>query len=114
MGVLLGAFGAHAAAAILTPDSLATWDTAVQYHLVHVLALLITGVLSGLARDGAGRRALLIAGWAFQVGIILFCGSLYVLAFAGPAWLGPVTPLGGVAFIVGWLALAVGGVQRTI
>ena len=111
--MVLGAFGAHAAAAVLTPDSLATWDTAVQYHLVHALALLITGVLAGMTGAGAGRRALLISAWGFALGITLFSGSLYGLAFSGPAWFGPVTPLGGVAFIVGWLALAVGAAQQT-
>ena len=78
------------------------WDTAVLYHMVHVLALLFCGLLG---RDAASR-ALTVAGWCFGLGVLLFSGSLYLLALGGPWWLGPVTPLGGVAFIVGWLSLA--------
>lgn len=84
------------------------WDTAVQYHLIHALAL----VLSGALRDRADSRAIRVAGWSFALGVPLFSGSLYLLALNGPAMFGPVTPLGGVAFIVGWLALAAGAVGR--
>ena len=75
--------------------------------MVHALALLFCGLL---ARDGAGR-ALVIAGWSFGLGVLFFSGSLYWLSLDGPRFLGPVTPLGGVAFIVGWLALAAGAVR---
>jgi len=101
---MLGAFGAHAAADVLTTESLATWQTAVHYHLIHVLALLLTGVVA----ERNASRSITIAGIAFGLGVFLFSGSLYLLAFDGPGWLGPVTPLGGAAFVMGWLALALG------
>ncbi|MCZ6711719.1 MAG: DUF423 domain-containing protein [Gammaproteobacteria bacterium] len=105
-GVVLGAFGAHALASRFSESNQAAWDTAVTYQLTHALALLVVGLL---ARDpGAGGTALNIAGWGFVVGVALFSGSLYLLAFDGPRFLGPVTPLGGAAFIVGWVALLVG------
>ena len=107
-GVVLGAFGAHALADVLTPSAAAVWDTAVQYHLIHALALLCCGVLARNAAHGW----LTAAGWAFVVGIFLFSGSLYLLSLGGPRFLGPVTPLGGLAFIVGWTALAVSAVSR--
>ena len=96
----LGAFGAHALKTRLAPEMLGVWQTAVQYHFWHVLALLVTG----LAAQNAWNTA---AGWLFVAGIVLFSGSLYALSLGGPSWLGPVTPLGGAAFILGWLALAV-------
>lgn len=79
------------------------WDTAVQYHMVHALALLICGLL---LRD-RNVRSVKVAGICFAVGVLLFSGSLYGLALGGPRLLGPITPLGGVAFIAGWLALAI-------
>ena len=84
------------------------WDTAVLYQLVHALALLLTGIL---ARDGANRIRTL-AGWAFGLGVLLFSGSLYVLALDGPGVFGPITPLGGLCFIIGWLALALSTLRR--
>lgn len=78
------------------------WDTAVLYQMVHALALLVCGLL---ARDSE-RKSLIIAGWCFGLGVLLFSGSLYGLSLGGPGWLGPVTPLGGLTFIAGWLALA--------
>jgi len=113
--VLIGASGAHGLAAELSPSALSTWDTAVFYQLVHALALLLVGVLvdgdlrsraSTRSRASARSRALRLAGFSFVTGILLFSGSLYVLALSGPTVLGPVTPLGGMAFIVGWSALA--------
>ena len=110
-GVMLGAMGAHSLESLLTPAALDTWDTAVFYHLVHALALLLTVVLA----DRISHRAAMIAGLAFGAGIVLFSGSLYLLVMDGPRWLGPLTPLGGVAFIVGWASLGVGarGSPRT-
>lgn len=103
-GVALGAFGAHALKAQLhAAGSESTWDTAVQYHLIHAVALL---VLAFWARSApALASSVSTSGWLFVVGIVLFSGSLYGLALGGPRWLGPVTPLGGLAFIVGWLWL---------
>jgi uncharacterized membrane protein YgdD (TMEM256/DUF423 family) len=99
-GVALGAFGAHALRARLDPAALATWHTAVLYHLVHALALL---ALALFAR--ATGRAVALPTALFAAGIVLFSGSLYGLALTGWRWLGPLTPLGGVAFLAGWLSL---------
>lgn len=101
-GVGLGAFGAHALTAILTAnDRLATFQTGVQYHLIHALALFGLAILIGQQPS----QFLTIAGWAFTVGILIFSGSLYVLAIADIRWMGAITPLGGVAFLVGWACL---------
>ncbi|HSG88365.1 MAG TPA: DUF423 domain-containing protein [Pseudomonadales bacterium] len=102
-GVGLGAFGAHALKARLGASA-GTWDTAVTYHLIHAVALLGVAILFRSAGDAGLLRA---AGWSMTVGVLLFSGSLYVLALGGPRWLGPVTPMGGLGFIVGWLLLAV-------
>jgi uncharacterized membrane protein YgdD (TMEM256/DUF423 family) len=108
-GVLLGAFGAHALKATLSPAQLETWQTAVSYQLIHALALLAVffmarhSILSGVDISLAVK----ISGWAFLIGVLLFSGSLYALCFGGGALFGPITPLGGVSFIVGWIALAV-------
>jgi uncharacterized membrane protein YgdD (TMEM256/DUF423 family) len=111
-GVALGAFGAHGLRDQLTGPALGTWQTAVQYHLVHALALLVVGLWLRLD-SGAPTLPLSIAGWSFVVGVLLFSGSLYALALGGPRVLGPVTPLGGVAFIVGWLSLAWAAVRSS-
>jgi uncharacterized membrane protein YgdD (TMEM256/DUF423 family) len=103
IAVVLGAFGAHALRGTLDDRALATWHTAVDYQFWHALALLAVGVL---ARN-APTRAAKIAAFAFVVGIVLFCGSLYALALGSPHSVGVITPLGGVAFIAGWIALAV-------
>ena len=100
--VVLGAFGAHMLRASLDEQALATWHTAVDYHFWHALALLATGVLM---RSGASK-ALRVAALSFCAGIVLFCGSLYLLALGAPRSIGAITPLGGAAFIAGWLALA--------
>lgn len=104
LAVTLGAFGAHALKQSLSATAIQTWHTAVQYHFVHVLALFALGVLAkstGLLLPGK------VAGLAFMLGIVLFSGSLYGLALGGPKVLGPITPLGGLCFIMGWVALAV-------
>ena len=103
VAVALGAFGAHALRARLTPDMTAVWQTAVQYHAWHALAVLAVGVL---LLQGPGQRAVEIAGWLFVAGIVLFSGSLYAMALTGVRGLGAVTPLGGVAFLAGWATLA--------
>jgi len=103
MAVALGAFGAHALKARLAPDMAAVWQTAVQYHAWHALALLATGVL--LTQDPA-RSLLGTAGWLFVAGIVLFSGSLYLLALTGTRGLGAVTPLGGVAWLAAWAVFA--------
>ena len=99
----LGAFGAHALKARLAPDMQAIWQTAVQYHAWHALALLAVG-LHTMLRPGAPGAAL--AAWLFVAGIALFSGSLYALALSGVRGLGAITPFGGAAFLAGWLAFA--------
>ncbi|MBW2242796.1 MAG: DUF423 domain-containing protein [Deltaproteobacteria bacterium] len=99
-GVVLGAFGAHALKARLTPESLASWNTAVEYHLLHAVVLL---VLALTASNGG-----LSAPWAmklFSAGIVFFSGSIYVLVLGGPRWVGPITPVGGICLIAAWLSL---------
>ena len=104
LGVAAGAFGAHALkGTLIEHGTLDTWRTAATYHLVHSVALLAVALLW---RQSQGT-SLAVAGWAFVVGIFCFSGSLYALALGGPGFLGPVTPLGGVAFITGWVALVV-------
>jgi uncharacterized membrane protein YgdD (TMEM256/DUF423 family) len=103
VAVALGAFGAHALKTRLTPDMTAVWQTAVQYHAWHALAVLAVGVL---LLQWPGQRAVEVAGWLFVAGIVLFSGSLYTMALTGVRGLGAVTPIGGVAFLGGWAALA--------
>ena len=103
--VVLGAFGAHALKGKLSISSQATFETAVHYQMTHSLGLLLVGVLMLVLGI---KTPWLTAAWSFTVGIFLFSGSLYGLALVGWRWLGPVTPVGGALFIVGWLALAYG------
>jgi uncharacterized membrane protein YgdD (TMEM256/DUF423 family) len=103
LGVALGAFGAHALKARLSAEMLAVWQTAVQYHLWHALGLVAVGLLAQHLPASVPVR---VAGWLMLAGIVLFSGSLYVLAATGTRWLGAVTPFGGACFIVAWLAVA--------
>jgi uncharacterized membrane protein YgdD (TMEM256/DUF423 family) len=101
LAVALGAFGAHGLQGRLSPAQLETFETAVRYQMYHALALLLVAALAG--RGGVQGGAL--AGWGFTVGIVLFSGSLYLMLATGQRWLGAVTPIGGVAFLIGWAAL---------
>ncbi|MBC7792736.1 MAG: DUF423 domain-containing protein [Clostridia bacterium] len=103
LGVALGAFGAHALKQRLTTEMLAIFQTGVLYHFIHALALLAVGILIAVR---GGSQAYDLAGWAFVIGILIFSGSLYALAATGVRVLGAITPLGGIAFLVGWIALA--------
>ncbi|HXR56254.1 MAG TPA: DUF423 domain-containing protein [Casimicrobiaceae bacterium] len=105
LAVALGAFGAHALKARLAPEMLAIWHTGVTYHAWHALALILLGLLMLHATDSAALR---YAAWLFVAGIVLFGGSLYLLALGAPRWFGAITPFGGVAFIVGWILTAAG------
>ncbi len=100
IAVVLGAFGAHGLKSRLEPESLASWNTAVEYHLLHSVALLALA----LYRSQGGEPPTLSM-WAFFAGMTLFSGSIYVLVLGGPRWMGPITPVGGLCLIVGWLAL---------
>jgi uncharacterized membrane protein YgdD (TMEM256/DUF423 family) len=102
-GVALGAFGAHALRARLAPDPLAVWQTAVQYHFWHALALLAIAIAALHLPASASLRW---AGWLMVAGLVLFSGSLYVLVLTGARWLGAVTPFGGTAWIAAWLLFA--------
>jgi uncharacterized membrane protein YgdD (TMEM256/DUF423 family) len=97
----LGAFGAHGLRSMVTPELLAVFETGVRYQMYHALAL----VAIGLAFTRLQGRAA-AAAWLFVAGTVLFSGSLYVLTLTGTRWWGAVTPLGGVAFLAGWIALA--------
>lgn len=99
--VALGAFGAHGLKARLAPDELAIYQTGIQYHLYHALGLVAVGLTAWhLSESGLLRWA----GWLMLAGIVLFSGSLYALGLSGLRWLGAITPFGGLAFIVAWLA----------
>lgn len=106
LAVGLGAFGAHALKpALLAHDGVETWKTASLYHLVHAVALLAVALDADRRPGPALRPAARITFAAWLAGCALFSGSLYVMALGGPRWLGPVTPLGGAAFLLGWAAL---------
>ena len=101
LSVAAGAFGAHALKAKLSAEGLAVFETGARYQMYHALALIAVGLLA------RGRSLVDVAGWSFLIGTILFSGSLYALALTGERKLGMITPLGGLAFLVGWLALAI-------
>lgn len=103
LAVAVGAFGAHALRGRIPPNLLETYETGVKYHFYHALALLAVALL---INRWPNSNLPVIAGWLFVAGVVLFSGSLYLLAVTGVRWLGAITPFGGVAFIVGWLCLA--------
>jgi len=102
-GVLLGAFGAHGLRESLSPAMLTIYKTGVDYQMWHALALMGVALL---LRYNPDEKSLIRAGWFFLLGIVFFSGSLYMLACFNMKWLGMVTPVGGVFFIVGWVLLA--------
>ena len=113
LAVALGAFGAHGLERSLAgveafERRMAWWQTASQYHLTHALALAVAAVMA--SKEPSIAR---VAGLCFQCGILLFSGSLYTMTLSGARWLGAVTPLGGLAFLAGWAAVAVAGYRWT-
>jgi len=108
LAVGAGAFGAHALRERLSPDMLAVFETGARYQMYHALALLAAAWAVGRWPGGAT----LAAGWLFVAGTVVFCGSLYLLALTGHRWLGAITPLGGLAFLAGWAALAWAALRR--
>lgn len=106
LAVAFGAFGAHALKERLTEKYLAIWETAVQYQMFHALALIAVGILMSSKLIGP-VSSLNTAGYLIVAGIILFSGSLYVLSLTGIGVLGAITPIGGVAFLVGWIMIIV-------
>jgi uncharacterized membrane protein YgdD (TMEM256/DUF423 family) len=107
LSVAAGAFGAHALRAQLEPRMLEAFETGARYQMYHSLALFAAAWIHQQTQAPAAQ----FAGWAFVAGIMLFSGSLYAMAFTGIRGLGAVTPVGGVAFMVGWAALAVAAVR---
>ena len=103
VAVLAGAFAAHALRVRLEPDMLAAFETGARYQMYHAFALFAA---SWAVRRCPPSRAAHWAGWLFLVGTVLFSGSLYLLALSGARWLGAITPIGGAAFLLGWLCLA--------
>ncbi|WDF54152.1 DUF423 domain-containing protein [Mucilaginibacter sp. KACC 22063] len=113
VAVITGAFGAHALKSLLAPAQLEIWHTAVQYQFYHTFALLFLSTFSRFKNN-----YIFTAYWLFVFGIILFSGSLYLLSLRsalgwnGLMWLGPVTPVGGLLFISGWITLAIAGLRN--
>lgn len=105
LAVLAGAFAAHALRGRLAPEALALVDTASRYQLMHAIALVAAGILQ-LIRPSLAAR---LSAASFATGVLLFCGSLYALAFGAPRTFGMIAPIGGVLLLLGWLALAVSG-----
>jgi len=102
-GVLLGAFGAHVLQGQLTPQRFASFQTGVQYHLLHALGLIAVGLVASVTRESAKLR------WSARLmlaGIVFFSGSIYLMTAGAPRWLGMVAPVGGVSFMAAWALLA--------
>jgi uncharacterized membrane protein YgdD (TMEM256/DUF423 family) len=106
LSVMLGAFGAHSLKSLLTEKKLATFHTATDYLGYHALGLIAIGILIIVLNEEQRTKLQRSARW-ISAGIILFSGSLYVLTFDGPRFFGPITPLGGLCFMIGWFTLAV-------
>lgn len=104
ISVALGAFGAHGLEGKISEKAIATWDKAVTYQMFHTIALFVTGLLLAKIQSGG----MLWAGWMFFIGIILFSGSLYVYSTTGIKSFAMITPIGGVAFLAGWVLLGYG------
>ncbi len=110
LAILLGAFGAHGLKNLFSEQQMAWYNTAFEYQIIHALALIITGLLASISNNNTFIKA---AGIAFFTGIVIFSGSLYALAFTQLRLLGAVTPIGGTAFIIGWVLLALAGRNLT-
>jgi uncharacterized membrane protein YgdD (TMEM256/DUF423 family) len=102
LAVALGAFGAHGLRGRLSPEMMSVFQTGVQYHLTHALALVLVSAIMGRMSGWLIQTA----GWCFTAGIVFFSGSLYLLAVTGVTILGAVTPIGGLLFLAGWACLA--------
>jgi uncharacterized membrane protein YgdD (TMEM256/DUF423 family) len=103
LAVVLGAFGAHGLRTRIAPEMMAVYKTGVEYHFYHALGMLLVGLTAVHLPES---RHLAMAGWTMLAGIVLFSGSLYLLALTGSSWLGLLTPLGGLAFIASWCLFA--------
>ena len=110
LGVAGGAFGAHALKSRISEAMLANFDTGTRYLLVHAVALLVVGLMA----SKPGATGLNLVGGAFSIGMLIFTGSLWIMALTNTRWLGAITPIGGTALIVGWLALAVAAAKGNL
>jgi uncharacterized membrane protein YgdD (TMEM256/DUF423 family) len=108
LAVILGAFGAHMLKARVSPEMLNVYQVGSHYHFYHAIGMLIIGLLAAQIHNDA---AVQLSGFLMLAGIVLFCGSLYLLAVTGITWLGAVAPLGGLAFIAAWSVLAVAALR---
>lgn len=109
LAVAFGAFAAHSLKATLPPEQLSIIQTAADYQIYHGLGLILIGLLNMQSTTLQHRRV----GWIMLAGIILFCGSLYILGITGIKWLGMITPLGGLCFLIAWLMLAYTHIFKT-
>ncbi|WP_223068500.1 DUF423 domain-containing protein [Paenibacillus caui] len=110
LAVAIGAFGAHGLKPVIGETALKTYETGVQYHMFHALGLLIVALLANVWGESS---RLLLGARLLLAGIILFSGSLYLLSITGVKALGIITPFGGIAFIAGWIMIALAGMKRT-
>ena len=108
LAVAFGAFGAHALKTRIAPDLMSVYRTGVEYHFYHALGMILVGLAAFHLPESAWLRA---AGWAMLAGVVLFSGSLYLLALTGLSWLGAITPLGGAAFIAAWALFAAAAIK---
>lgn len=108
LAVLLGAFGAHILKARLSPEMMAIYQTANQYHFYHALGLVLIALLSLHLPESIFLKW---SGWAMFAGILILSGSLYILSIGGISWLGAITPIGGVAYIISWILLTLAALR---
>lgn len=109
LGVAAGAFGAHALKDQLAPERLVQYELAVRYQLYHAFALMAAAYAVQRWPSSAAH----LAGWMFVVGVLIFCGTVYALAFGSPRWFGAITPLGGISLIAGWALLVYSAARGT-
>jgi len=107
LAVGLGAFGTHSLRGKVSDPNLQVWQTAVQYHMVHAVAIVLVGILA----TNSTAKGVRMAGWLFTAGIAIFGGTLYTLTLTNLRWLGAITPIGGLCFLAGWAALCLGAAQ---
>ena len=108
IAVAAGAFGAHGVKGRLSPEMLSIFEVGVRYQMYHAFAI----IAAACAQSKWSAKKILAAGWFFIAGTIVFSGSLYMLGLSGIKWLGAITPLGGIAFLLGWGCLAWGALKR--
>ena len=102
LAILLGAFGAHALKSRISPDDLAIFETGIRYHICHSIGLILIGILGFYFP----HNLIDIPAKLFLLGIFIFSGSLYLLVLTNTRWLGAITPIGGICYMIGWLLLA--------